>query len=130
MPGFDVLVRAKGPLLDGATKRVVKKHLTAMKKALGDDLVDQVQQQLDRVLVNPTGHYRSQIDYTVNQGSGAVVVHDRGVVYGPWLEGTGSRNATSRFKGYATFRKIMQQAQADVDKVALEHVRATVRELS
>ncbi|MGV9803926.1 hypothetical protein ACWDTP_38425, partial [Mycobacterium sp. NPDC003449] len=34
-------------------------------------------------------------------------VNDGGVVYGPWLEGTGSRNApVTRFRGYATFRRV------------------------
>jgi len=32
------------------------------------------------------------------------IIHDQRMVYGPWLEGTGSRNLTTRFKGYRTFR--------------------------
>lgn len=37
------------------------------------------------------------------------------VAYGHWLEGTGSRNRTTRFKGYFIFRtmaKVIQQASA------------------
>lgn len=130
MPGISMSIRTKGPIFDGAAKRVVKKQLRQMKDAVGEELVTQVQQQLDRVLVNPTGYYRSQIDYTINQGNGNVIVHDRGVVYGPWLEGTGSRNQTTRFKGYRTFRKIVRETQDDVNKIALQHVRTTVKELS
>ena len=142
MPGIKILIRTKGPVLesvemtangpvfDGTAKQTIKKNLAATKKALGDDIVAQIQQRLDGVLVNPTGHYRSQIDYSILQGSGALVAHDRGGVYGPWLEGTGSRNRTTRFKGYATFRKTLQQVQADVNKVAAEHIRVTVKELS
>jgi hypothetical protein len=130
MPGLSMSIRTRGPIFDGAAKRVVKKQLRQMKDAVGEELVTQVQQQLDRVLVNPTGYYRSQIDYTINQGNGNVIVHDRGVVYGPWLEGTGSRNQTTRFKGYRTFRKIVRETQDDVNKIALQHVRTTVKELS
>lgn len=134
MPGIKVTVRPsmKGPALvdlpDGVAK-VVKAQIRATKEALGDELVEQVQHQLDRVLQHPTGHYRGQIDWSILQGSGALVIYDRGVVYGPWLEGTGSRNATSRFKGYRTFRKITQQAQSDVARVASDHVDTIVKEL-
>lgn len=142
MPGIKVLVRTKGPVLDtvkmtadgpvfdGTAGKVVKKQLAAMKQALGAELVLQVQRRLDTVLVNPTGYYRSQIDWLVNQGNGAVIVHDRGVVYGPWLEGTGSRNRTTRFKGYHTFRKIFEQTQDDVQRVALNEIKVTVKQLS
>lgn len=36
------------------------------------------------------------------------VVTDGGIVYGPWLEGTGSRNRSTRFKGYKSFRLTTQ----------------------
>jgi hypothetical protein len=32
-------------------------------------------------------------------------------VYGPWLEGVGSRNNTTRFKGYHAFRNAAQALQ-------------------
>jgi hypothetical protein len=47
------------------------------------------------------------------------VVDDSNVIYGPWLEGVGSRNEKTRFKGYFTFRKAAQKlndmAQHTVD---------------
>lgn len=130
MPGVSVSIRARGPIYDKDVKAVIKKQMRAAKREIGEDLVEQVQRQLDRVLVNPTGYYRSQIDFTVNQGNGNVIVHDRGVVYGPWLEGTGSRNATSRFKGYRTFRQITQRAKDDAEKTTGDHVKVIVKELS
>ena len=35
-------------------------------------------------------------------------IDDGGVVYGPWLEGTSTRNATTRFRGYGSFRRTAQ----------------------
>lgn len=32
------------------------------------------------------------------------MIWDQRLIYGPWLEGTGSRNRTSRFKGYGIWR--------------------------
>jgi hypothetical protein len=54
----------------------------------------------------PTGkwleavHTESKADYAV--------VTDGGIIYGPWLEGIGSRNQTTRFKGYRMWRKAYQ----------------------
>lgn len=32
------------------------------------------------------------------------MIWDQRLIYGPWLEGTGSRNKTTRFKGYGIWR--------------------------
>jgi len=47
----------------------------------------------------PTPYYETQIQ--VDRSAPDWRVHDNGVVYGPWLEGTGSRNyPVTRFHGY------------------------------
>lgn len=53
-----------------------------------------------------TGHYRRSI-HTLRRGMQATIDDGR-VVYGPWLEGTSSRNQTTRFRGYASFRRATQ----------------------
>jgi hypothetical protein len=46
-------------------------------------------------------------------------VHDDGVIYGPWLEGTGSRNApVTRFPGYGSFRRASQQLDREIGGIA------------
>src|SRR3546814_20243239 len=50
--------------------------------------------------------FRSNVRIT--NVSGSPEVWDGGMAgprYGPWLEGVGSRNNTTRFKGYHAFRK-------------------------
>jgi hypothetical protein len=60
-----------------------------------------VQRTLDDRIVHPTPYYETQITMVkVPEGK---VIHDRGVIYGPWLEGTGERNKTTSFKGYHAF---------------------------
>lgn len=39
-------------------------------------------------------------------------------VYGWWLEGVGSRNRTTRFKGYFTYRRITQELRAKAQTIA------------
>lgn len=130
MPAVKVLIRHSGPLPDGEARGIIKRAMSETKRAMGEELVRQVQLRLDSVLVNPTGYYRSQVDYGINQGNGAVIVHDRGVIYGPWLEGDSRRNAETRFKGYHTFRHVTQTVQGDVDRVGATQTRVMVSQLS
>ena len=53
-----------------------------------------------------TGNYRRSIHKSLGNLIGRI--DDSKVVYGPWLEGTGSRNQTTRFKGYSSFRRTAQ----------------------
>ena len=74
------------------------------------------------------GNYRRNLRR--NQKGLSGVIHDNNVVYGPWLEGTSSRNQTTRFKGYASFRKTGDWINKRKDKVgdALKH--KIIRELT
>lgn len=55
--------------------------------------------------------YRKTIHALVSNMN--MTILDNNAVYGPWLEGTGSRNETSQFKGYATFRKVGDWIESD-----------------
>jgi hypothetical protein len=117
-------VRMTGPLFDGSAARTVDLICDDVEDQIGQTVFDAVRQRLRTVLVNPTGYYESRVQ--VNRQSDSLVISDSGVVYGPWLEGTGSRNGRSRFKGYATFRKVSQQiaseAVQDADRVVAAQV--------
>lgn len=95
---------------------------------LGSAGVELVRNQLDQSLQNPTGFYRSRIMFTRNT-KGATVTDD-GVIYGPWLEGTGSRNKTTKFKGYASFRKATQQLNQSASMLIQRTVDRYVRQLN
>ena len=53
-----------------------------------------------------TGNYRRHLQTTFRDRHARI--DDGNVIYGPWLEGTGSRNASTHFKGYSSFRKTAQ----------------------
>ena len=57
------------------------------------------------------------------------IIWDSGVVYGPWLEGVGSRNETSRFKGYRMFRKANNALRIAAPRLLQKHVKRAVRAL-
>lgn len=66
---------------------------------------------------NPSGFYVSQVVLDVSDPE-QVIVTDQGTVYGPWLEGTSSRNQTTRFKGYRLWRLAKQDANLKAVSIA------------
>ena len=72
-----------------------------------------------------TGNYRRNISTVVSNQYAEI--NDGGVVYGPWLEGISSRNAATRFKGYAVFRKTRGKLEKNAQKVLKKHANRMVR---
>lgn len=92
-----------GPLFDGRAKAAMGDFANEIENDVANYGVDLVRARLDKVLKHPTGYYRSHVTQTDGH------INDSNVVYGPWLEGVGSRNKKSRFKGYKTFRLVFQE---------------------
>ena len=107
----DINIITEGPIFDG---RIVSHIKSGIEEAIHDIapyVHDELVDVLKRSFKNGTGAYVSRIDTTFVNSS--LAVDDGGSVYGPWLEGVGSRNATTRFKGYASFRRTAQKLQND-----------------
>jgi hypothetical protein len=111
-----------GPFFDGRTENAIDGAVKDMEREVAQWGYNKVHARLRRVLKNPTGYYQSfiqterKVDSTeINDGwptSGTPV-------YGPWLEGIGSRNyPVTRFKGYKTFRLVAQRMNAQVGPFA------------
>lgn len=114
--GADVTMT--GPLYDGKAAAAVDDFLDETSREIADLGQDMVQARLRSVLKDDTGHYRGKVTVDRATSDASWVVTDQGVIYGPWLEGTSSRNKTTRFKGYGTFRKVRQDLAAKADDVA------------
>lgn len=69
-----------------------------------------------------TPYYETKIKLS-DAGLFAQDVTDDGVIYGPWLEGVGSRNfPRTRFRGYSAFRNATQYLNAGVAEVIANRV--------
>ena len=122
-------LKMTGPVFDGRAARAMGKLVDDATKEVADEGVQEVQDRLGSVLRNPTGFYSSRIK-SKRLSKDRSTVHDSNVVYGPWLEGTSSRNQSTRFKGYATFRKVTQKLQRDVVKITRPVVKRQVRKMN
>ena len=140
MPQISVHVSTKGPLFKPGSSRLVA---LAAERAV-QELMELGEQRLDETLrprpacvflsvseakkgQASTGNYRRNVGGK-RTGLEALIT-DGGVVYGPWLEGTGDRNATTRFKGYFSFRRTAQWLQGQSRRVMEWHVSRLAKEL-
>lgn len=79
----------------------------------------------------PTGYYESRVHIS-NSSAGHKEITDggeAGPVYGPWLEGVGSRNATSRFKGYWSFRTVASLLEQRYERIGESVLRRWINRL-
>jgi hypothetical protein len=113
---IDLMFKKFGPLFNGQAEHAVNAFIEDAKEQVAQVGVNDVHAELRRVLQHPTGYYESRIQ--TEQQRNDVVITDGDVIYGPWLEGTSSRNSTTRFKGYATFRRVTQKLQNKANNIA------------
>jgi hypothetical protein len=106
----------RGPVFDGRAKLAAHDFVRDSQRTIADRGADMIRTELDHVLRHQTGQYRSSIQ--VQHAFGGDVVTDGDIVYGPWLEGIGSRNRTTRFRGYSTFRRVVSRLDAQSGNIA------------
>lgn len=112
-----VEMRARGPFFDGMAQVAITAFLHEAVQEIAAQALAEWHHNLNASLVHPTPYYETQIMVQA-VSSLTSVVHDRGIVYGPWLEGTSSRNQSTRFKGYASLRRAWQTTQSKVVPLA------------
>lgn len=125
----NVTVKQKGQIFNAASsKAAATRMVTQINETLAQEGVNRIKARLGHVLQHPTGYYRSRI--RVDKRSTYRGITDGGVIYGGWLEGVSSRNRTTRFKGYHTFREVTQQLSKDKAKLAQPLVNKFIAEMN
>lgn len=120
-----IRVIVQGPVQRGQWRRRMERATAQGMENAERELLqaghDDVRSTLNRVLRKQTPYYRTRIAIRDNR------ITDSGVIYGPWLEGVGSRNKTTRFKGYFTFRKVTSRLQQKKGYVTDRAIRKALR---
>lgn len=111
-------VKTSGPVFDGRADRALVAYCHDASGEIAEYAETLVLTELGQVLRHPTGYYESRVE-TERVSADTNRVHDSGVVYGPWLEGVGSRNApVTRFAGYSHWRRMKQLVQGQAPAMA------------
>lgn len=109
-------VTYSGALFNGVAEAQLAAAQEAVQREIAEYAEFQWQMNMTDSFQNPSDPPRYQSHVNILKRGGDLVVNDgypgSGLLYGPWLEGVGSRNATTRFKGYRS----MGRAAASVDR--------------
>ncbi|MFJ3923014.1 hypothetical protein [Streptomyces sp. NPDC090022] len=98
-------IRISGPLFDGRAARAIGEYCDDAREQIAEFGEEHVLLLMGTSFRHPTGYYESHV-MTERASSDVSRVHDQGVVYGPWLEGVGTRNrARPGFPGYQHWRR-------------------------
>jgi hypothetical protein len=96
--------RTQGPISSGAIHKHVRDYEKDVAEELGEEAERAWRDFLNSRLRHQTPYYMTRID-TRRLAWNRYKIHDNGVIYGHWLEGTGSRNSpVTRFPGYWSMR--------------------------
>jgi hypothetical protein len=125
-------VELKGPVFSGAVPDIIRDGVDNVEH----EIAKAGEQRLHQLLVRgatfkpngqSTGAYNSAVRTELVDGD--ALITDGGMVYGPWLEGTSSRNQSTRFKGYATFRKTRDWLEGQAKSIAEAALQPTMGRL-
>jgi hypothetical protein len=114
-----------GPMMSQGASGIVRNTLDEACREVIQTASAGVHTILNARIKHPTPYYETQI--TVETMPGTYIVHDRGIVYGPWLEGTSGRNQVTRFKGYHAFSEsysIVADSADDIVEPFFDRARA------
>jgi len=106
---YTVRVRTEGPLFDGRAEAAVQEAVRGTIDALGRQGYAIVRDKSARYNRSgrATGHAPETVVLRVAPDSALIFGQSaRGQIWWPWLEGVSSRNKSTRFKGYHTFRLV------------------------
>lgn len=109
-------VDTKGPFFTGQYQKELHSFLDEVKIEAADMVVERIRTRINVVTKFPTGAFSSAVyhERANHFNDRSIRVHYPEALYGPWLEGESSRNATTRFKGYRTFRRARSWARKEV----------------
>lgn len=125
-----VEVNARGPLFEPGRAQVAVDHmLDQAKQDVAAQGLANWHANLDTSIRHPTPYYETQI-HTYRRGDDQVV-DDRGIIYGYWLEGIGSRNSpVTRFPGYHAMARAVATLRGQIPGLLERLARKLVEELT
>lgn len=92
-----------GPLFDQRADMDMAKICNEIEVDVANVGQTMVHGHLVQFIRHPTPYYWTKVETRANPEGPGRSIWDSYVVYGPWLEGVGTRNRTTRFKGYHAF---------------------------
>ncbi len=94
----------RGVFLEGRDGPIIRGFFEDAKQLVAKAGEDQIRERVGRRAKHPSGSFAGAV-HTKDFKKGRTIQADYPqILYGPWLEGVSTRNASTRFKGYRMFR--------------------------
>lgn len=123
-------VTTHGALFDeGRPQQVVEDFLRETVDEVAQRGHGLLQDRFRATFKHPTGAYAKRVVVDRAKTEDARVITDHFVIYGSWLEGTSTRNKSTRFKGYQSFRKVRLQLRKLSAPIAQQNLDKAIGEL-
>jgi hypothetical protein len=107
---YTVTVDTSGPLWDGRADKALDDFLEEAVWEITKEGRGDLGVRFITHFKKPTGNYESHVEAQHLDNHGWI--HDNMIIYGPWLEGVGSRNyPVTKFKGYWSFKTVAAELQ-------------------
>lgn len=128
---YTIHAATSGPLFNGVAEAELAAAVEAVQRETADYAKFQWQMNMIESFQHPSSPPRYESHANIHPRGTDLVVDDgypgSGLLYGPWLEGVGSRNATTRFKGYFAMRRAAQKVQRMTTAIAEPIISAFTR---
>ena len=116
-----IRVSASGPMFDHRADQLAQAATEEIVSTISRETQNRLVGTMAFTFRHPTPYYWTQV-WTRKVSPTLHEVDDarsgQPMIYGPGLEGTGSRNKTSRFKGYKIWRHVRQLMQSQASTIA------------
>lgn len=115
---LSIRTRVQGPLFDHRAAAAMSDFEDELEEEGAEWALNHIRGSFHANFKQPTGYYESNV--RVHTSGAGLEVWDGGQggpVYGPWLEGVGSRNTITRFKGYHSFRNAAIALERHIDDI-------------
>lgn len=127
---YRVDVDVRGPLFDGRTDAAISAGASDAVWEIAKVGRGMLGVEFLWTFKNPTGYYESQT-IAERVTPELAIIHDSDVVYGPWLEGIGSRNyPVTSFKGYSNWRRVRNMLAKAAKPIAEKAIANRLRAVS
>lgn len=111
-----IRTRTEGALFTSEAHRLFEEFEEDLEEEGAEWAHDHILRTFHTSFKEPTGYYESHVRvHSTPSGQEVWDGGQAGPAYGPWLEGVGSRNDTTRFKGYHAFRKAAAALEARIE---------------
>lgn len=105
-----------GPLFNGRAIKIFDDFAKDAENDIAKAALRGIKRRFHVKFRHPTGRYESNVK--ISSAGEGTQINDGGIVYGPWLEGIGKKNRTTRFKGYHSFEEAANEIDGRAEDIA------------